>query len=143
MPHVETNKTRGLLQCLNRQSMPLVLWKKKSHLAFNFPRKFHWNIRKPPQNNSRFFNKGPSKPQKKEFVALVKEFAGMVISTNKWYHSSHDKNYQQKKNSYKNNGYNFISCKDKGHILSAFKSPEWYNKTSFYHHKMRQRNQWR
>ena len=48
-------------------------------------------------NKKKSFNKSNSKTQKEESAALVKEFAGMVISANTWDNISHDESYQQKK----------------------------------------------
>ena len=71
--------------------------KKKGHIAFNCPPKYNCKVRKSPMNKKKSFNKSNSKTQKEESAALVKEFAGMVISANTWDNISHDESYQQKK----------------------------------------------
>ena len=70
--------------------------KKKGHLAFNCPPKYNCKVRKPPMGKSKPYNKNDPKTQKEESTALVKEFSGMVISTNIRNNTSYANNYQNK-----------------------------------------------
>ena len=49
-------------------------------------------------NNNKPYNKNNSKTQKEESAALVKEFAGMVISTNMRNNTSQINSHQHKRN---------------------------------------------
>ena len=70
--------------------------KRKGHLAFNCPPKYNCEVRKPPMNKNKHFNKRNPNTQKEKSAAFVKKFAGMVISTIIWDNPSHDKSYQHK-----------------------------------------------
>ena len=56
--------------------------KKKGHLALNCPPKYNCKFRKTQMKNIKPNNKKNPKTQREESAALVKEFAGTVISTN-------------------------------------------------------------
>ena len=83
------------------------------------------------------YNKNNSKTQKEESAALVKEFAGMVNSTNIRHNTPYPNNHQSHKNHHRNNTTRCTSCNHSGHISTACRSPEWDHKRSFHHHKMR------
>ena len=67
----------------------------------------------------------------------MKEFAGMVISTNINHDRSYPNSYQNNKNHHRNNIRRCISHNHGGHMSTACRSPEWDHKRSFHHHKMR------
>ena len=70
-----------------------------------------------PMNKNKSYNKNIPKTQKEESAALVKEIAGMVISTNMRNDISHANSYQNKRNNPKSNIPKYKSCIDRGHIL--------------------------
>ena len=97
--------------------------KKKGHLAFNCPPKYNCKVRKTQMKNNKTYNKNNPKTQKEESTALVKEFAGMVISTNMRNDISQINSHQHRRNNPKSNIPKNKSCIDRGHTSSACKSP--------------------
>ena len=66
----------------------------------------------------------------------MKEFFGVVISTNIRHYTLYPNNHQSNKNHHRNNIRRCTGHNYSGHISTACRSPEWDHKRSFHHHKM-------